>query len=83
MQGDPLKSIEWLRQELFALCEASEEQHNPIGRADLETKHGAYARGRAYEAKSLRRAMGERFALVIRQIKADRSPSPTEGDGNG
>jgi hypothetical protein len=78
--SNPTDSIKWLRSELFALCEATEDEYGPIGRGDTETKHGAFARGRAYEAKSLRREMGDRFSIVLRDISRV-SLAPTDGGG--
>jgi hypothetical protein len=56
-----IKIIEDLRKELFSLCEDTEERYAAPAERDLEGKEGAFARGRIFEAKSIRKAMGEVF----------------------
>lgn len=70
MDKNATEIIKRLRTEMFALCEAVEDQCGPIGQRDLEGKQGAFARGRAFEAKSLRREMGERFSAAIAQLES-------------
>lgn len=53
------------RKQLFLLCEETEEKYREIGQRDLEGKEGAFARGRCFEAKSIRNAMGEVFRALL------------------
>lgn len=72
--------VERLRTEFFALCESIEEQYGPIGQRDLEGKEGAFARGRTFEAKSIRREMGERFRVAIGELKSQAERLSRERD---
>lgn len=56
--GSVREALEWVRSEVFALCEATESAcHNP------PSEIANFSRGRAFEAKGIRNAMGE----VIRE----------------
>jgi len=61
----PSDEIERLRSELFSLCEDTEERCASVASKDTEGKQGAFARGRIYEAKGIRNAMGEVFRLAL------------------
>lgn len=57
------QKIESLRDELFALCEDTEEHCADGAAADTPT--GSFLRGRVFEAKGIRKAMGEMFRLAL------------------
>lgn len=61
--------VKKFKQELFGLCEATED--NPelckLARSDLGSTQGAYARGRIHEAKGIRRTMAEVMAAEMRE----------------
>jgi hypothetical protein len=63
-------ALEWVYQEIVALCEHTEDDTalNQIARADTETKQGAFARGRIHEAKGIRRAMAEVIRVKMQEV---------------
>jgi hypothetical protein len=69
----PVEILKWVRDELFALCEATESDPTLVrSSGDHEGKVGAYARGRLREAKGIRRAMGEVIAEKLRVMSDER-----------
>ena len=63
----PIETVTKIKRELFALCEATEDDPIlcAIAARDTEGKMGAFARGRIHEAKGIRRTMAE----VIRAME--------------
>jgi hypothetical protein len=57
--GKVMDDLTWLRGQIVALCEDTEDRYAPIAERDIEGKQGAYARGRIQEAKSIRNAICE------------------------
>ncbi|MBY0561527.1 hypothetical protein [Hyphomicrobium sp.] len=64
----PKEIIEDLRKDLCALCEETEEKCAAEAARDTEGKPGAFARGRIYEAKGIRRTMGEMFRIAKQKL---------------
>ena len=64
------QALDWLRGELTALCEATEESAslNDLATRDTEGKMGAFARGRIHEAKGIRRAMCEMVREKMKEL---------------
>jgi rubrerythrin len=60
--GEPTSDLAWLRYQVFSLCEETEDKcaamagHTGEGDADMHAR--GFARGRIYEAKGIRRAIG-------------------------
>lgn len=55
------EALEWAISIIFELCEETENDPrlSLMAEEELEGKPGAFARGRIFEAKSLRNAVGE------------------------
>lgn len=62
---DATATIENLRGELFSLCEQTEENSRIAYENHPNSKQGEFSRGRMYEAKGIRRTMGEIFAMSL------------------
>jgi hypothetical protein len=62
-----VSDLEWLRDQVVALCEDTEDRHAWIVERDKEGKEGAFALGRIREAKSIRNAICE----VVRERLAE------------
>ncbi len=67
------EALEWVRSEIFGLCEHTEEKYADKT-LDAETVSSAFNRGRCFEAKGIRNAMGE----VIRERLAALSALPVQ-----
>lgn len=66
------KELAWARSEIFALCEDTETK------CHLEAEGGdAFARGRVFEAKGIRRAMGE---VIAERLRATPQPAMKAGE---
>lgn len=59
------EALEWVRREIFALCEDTESKCLPI---NIDGTDNAFSRGRIYEAKGIRRALGEVIAERLRSL---------------
>ncbi len=59
LKGAANDEREWLKKQVFALCEDTTEKYHDAGQRDTEGKEGAFARGRCIEAKSIARAIGD------------------------
>lgn len=64
-----MNDLEWLRDQIVALCEDTEEQYAWVAERDTEGKQGAFALGRIREAKSIRNAICE----VVRERQMQHS----------
>ncbi len=64
-----MRTREEVRREIFALCEDTEERCGEQGN-DTRNEAGAFARGRLWEAASIRNAMGEVIRLMIEREQA-------------
>lgn len=73
---DVAGDLQWLRSQIVALCEDTEDRYAPTAERDTEGKEGAYSRGRIHEAKSIRNAICE----VVRERQDARVISPPDED---
>lgn len=88
--ADARTALEWVRSELVALCEHTEDRCAPMAGREYETKFGAFARGRVHEAKGIRRAMCEVIRCRIADLasaseprsEAERIPKSEPADGS-
>lgn len=73
------EALKWLRGQVVALCEATEDNCAADAERDADRMSGAFARGRVWEAKGIRNSICE---VVRERLTALPLPSPPAAEAN-